>query len=82
MRRRLKNLKNKSGHSENGAPRQLIDEAALRERHQAAATPGRHFDSEYAGWSWASRPRDQAISLRSYPTGPTGPSGPTGPTIG
>lgn len=76
MRRKLKNLKNKGGHSENGAPRQLIDEATYRERRQVAAT-GAHYDSEYAGLSWATRPRDQAISLRSFPTGPTGPSGPT-----
>lgn len=79
MRRRLKNLKNKGGHSENGAPRQLIDEATYRERQRRSVAT---YDSEYAGWSWASRPRDQAISLRSSPTGPTAPSGPTGPTIG
>ena len=71
MRRRLKNLKNKGGHSENGAPRQLIDEAALRERHNVGG-PGVRYDSEYAGWSWATRPRDQAISLRAR--GPSGPS--------
>jgi len=72
MRRKLKNLKNKSGHSENGAPRQTIDEAALRERRL-----GTRFDSEYAGWSWASRPRDQAISLRSAGRAVTGASGPS-----
>lgn len=66
MRRKLKNLKNKGGHSENGAPRQLIDEAALRERRSGA-----RYDSEYGGWSWATRPRDQAISLRIGPTGVT-----------
>jgi hypothetical protein len=81
MRRKLKNLKNKGGHSENGAPRQLIDEAAYRERRHGAP----HFDSEYGGWSWASRPRDQAISLRSMggstgPSGSTGVTGATGPT--
>lgn len=65
MRKRLKNLKNKSGHSENGAPRQLIDEAVYRERRSE------RFDSEYAGWSWATRPRDQAISIRSGHVGPT-----------
>lgn len=70
MRRRLKNLKNKNGHSENGAPRQLIDEARLRERRSVSA----RYDSEYSGWSHAARPRDQAISLRSAPTGSTGPS--------
>lgn len=73
MRRKLKNLKNKSGHSENGAPRQLIDEAVYRERQHL--TP--RFDSEYSGWSHASRPRDQAISIRNHAT--TGPSGSTGP---
>lgn len=75
MRRKLKNLKHKSGHSENGAPRQLIDEATYRERRS-----GSRFDSEYAGWSWATRPRDQAISLRRGPTGPSGPTGSTGPS--
>lgn len=73
MRRKLKNLKNKNGHSE-AAPRQLVDEATYRERRRASR--GR-FDSEYGGWSWATRPRDQAISLRSI--GPTAPSGPSGP---
>lgn len=78
MKRKLKNLKNKSGHSENGAPRQLIDETTYRERVSAS-----HYDSEYSGWSNPSRPRDQAISLRPSNlnnTGPTGPAGPTGPT--
>ena len=69
MRRKLKNLKNKSGHSKNGAPKQMIDEALYRERHHV--TP--HFDSEYSGWTWATRPRDQAISLRSR--GATGATG-------
>lgn len=67
MRRKLKNLKNKSGHSENGAPRQLIDEAAYRE-HAALIANGRRYDSEYSGLSNPSRPRDQAISLRSTTT--------------
>lgn len=67
MRRKLKNLKNKSGDSQNGAPRQLIDEAVYRSRHA-----GRPFDSEYSGASWASRPRDQAISLRRPYTGASG----------
>jgi len=72
MRRRLKNLKNKSGHSENGAPRQMIDEAVYRERRSANTTNAR-FDSEHSGWSHATRPRDQAISLRSV-TSFNGPS--------
>lgn len=73
MRRRLKNLKNKSGHSENGAPRQMLDEAQYRERRKnLAIEPGR-IDSEYSGWSHATRPRDQAISLRS-PGTPSTPS--------
>lgn len=78
MRRKLKNLKNKSGHTENGAPRQMIDEALYLERRSAS-----RFDSEYAGWSWATRPRDQAISLRrrgAGSTGISGASGATGPT--
>lgn len=75
MRRKLKNLKHKSGHSENGAPRQLIDETVYRERQRAAlGTEPPNVDSEYGGWSWATRPRDQAISLRQNPV--TGPSGP------
>jgi len=69
MRRKLKNLKNKGGHSENGAPRQLLDEAAYRERSQLS---GMRYDSEYSGWSHASRPRDQAVTLRGAPTAPTG----------
>lgn len=64
MRRKLKTLKAKSGHSENGAPRQLLDEAAYRE-HAAVIAGGRRYDSEYSGWSNPSRPRDQAVSLRS-----------------
>ena len=63
MRRKLKNLKNKNGHSENGAPKQLIDEALYRERRAEDVT-GIHWDSAYSGWSNASRPRDQAISIR------------------
>lgn len=76
MRKRLKNLKNKSGHSENGSPRQMIDEMVYRE-HGHAVNTGQHYDSEYAGWSWASRPRDQAISIRRGVAGQTAPSGPT-----
>lgn len=67
MRRKLKTLKAKSGHSENGAPRQLLDEAAYREHRAALAGGGvqHRYDSEYSGWSNPSRPRDQAITLRS-----------------
>jgi hypothetical protein len=71
MRRKLKNLKNKGGHSENGAPRQLLDEAVYRESMNNAnvyfntGTDSPHYDSAYSGWSHASRPRDQAVSLRS-----------------
>jgi hypothetical protein len=68
MRRKLKNLKNKSGHSENGAPRQLIDEAVYREA-SGSRNVGYHYDSEYSGLSNAARPRDQAISLRSFNEG-------------
>jgi hypothetical protein len=63
MRRKLKTLKAKSGHSENGAPRQLLDEAVYREH--AAVSGERRYDSRYSGWSNPSRPRDQAVSLRS-----------------
>jgi hypothetical protein len=70
MRRKLKNFKNKNGHSHNGAPRQMIDEAQYREAQNNAnvvANTGDspHFDSQYSGWSHASRPRDSSISLRS-----------------
>jgi hypothetical protein len=74
MRRKLKNLKHKSGHSENGSPRQLIDEAVYREHRNhvnaylfsnpPAAPP--QWDPQYSGWSNASRPRDHAIFLRSF----------------
>lgn len=67
MRRKLKNLKNKNGHSENGAPAQLIAEARLRE-HRAAVNPdnlAQRYDPQYSGWSNQSRPRDMSITLRS-----------------
>jgi hypothetical protein len=71
MRRKLKTLKCKSGHSENGSPRQLIDETVYRE-HQNAVNwqSGAHgffppvWDPQYSGWSNASRPKDYAIFLR------------------
>jgi len=72
MRRKLKNLKNKSGASENGAPRQMIDEMVYRE-HGARVNGGAPYDSEYSGWSWASRPQDQAIFIRHH-VAPSGPS--------
>jgi len=72
MRRKLKNLKNKNGHSENGAPRQMIDEAVYREHinnvnihANSGGTQSPHWDPQYSGWSNATRPRDYAISLRS-----------------
>jgi hypothetical protein len=75
MRRKLKNLKHKSGHSENGAPRQLLDEATYRERIAAGIVGAQpRYDSEYSGWSNPSRPRDQAITLRSANPAPRGPS--------
>jgi hypothetical protein len=79
MRRKLKNLKNKSGDSQNGAPRQMLDEALYLER-QARAAGNAPYDSEYSGWSHASRPRDQAISLRRRGAGSTGSSGASGRT--
>lgn len=79
MRRKLKNLKHKSGHTENGAPRQMIDEMVYRE-HGAFINTGKLDDSEYSGWSWATRPRDQAISIRKHFPRGTGPSAPSGPT--
>lgn len=75
MRRKLKNLKNKGGHSENGSPRALIDETVYREIQNmrnvfanAGGNPGDPsplYDSRYSGWSHASRPRDSAVTLRS-----------------
>jgi hypothetical protein len=71
MRRKLKNLKNKNGHSENGAPRQVIDETVYREHQNnvnvlantsGASSP--HWDPQYSGWSNRARPRDHAIFLR------------------
>jgi len=74
MRRKLTTLRAKQGHSQNGAPRTLIDLAMYMERRSAAdpASTAPRFDSEYSGWSHASRPRDQAISLRRFfsQTGP------------
>jgi len=70
MRRKLKNLKNKNGHSENGAPRQLIDETVYREHannrnvFSNTGTDSPHWDPQYSGWSNATRPRDHNIFLR------------------
>lgn len=64
MRRKLKNLKNKSGHSENGSPRQLIDETVYRSSMNHAAL-GSVWDPQYSGWSNCGRPRDYAIFLRT-----------------
>lgn len=69
MRRKLKNLKNKSGHSENCAPRQTIDEAVYRERRNnlnvlSNGSGIAHWDPQYSGWSNATRPKDHNIFLR------------------
>ena len=69
MRRKLKNLKNKSGHSDNGSPRALLDLAFYRD-FRASTAQANLYDTEYSGWSNASRPRDQAISLRMPHPGP------------
>lgn len=72
MRRKLKNFRNKNGHSENGAPRQLVDESVYREHRNNAnvlintgGTQSPHWDPQYSGWSNATRPRDHNIFLRS-----------------
>lgn len=78
MRRKLRNLRNKSGESQNGCPRQMLDEMTYRE-HGARVNGSHPYDSEYSGWSHASRPRDQAISIRHFVRG-TGPSAPSGPS--
>jgi hypothetical protein len=70
MRRKLKNFKNKNGHSES-APRQLVDEAFYREHQNGlnvlanTGTDSPRWDFRYSGWSNGSRPRDQHITLRS-----------------
>lgn len=66
MRRKLTTLRAKQGHSQNGAPRTLIDLAVYFEFQQAH----QHgvYDTEYSGWSNATRPRDQAISMRRRST--------------
>lgn len=72
MRRKLKNWKNKAGHSNNGSPRQLLDEAIYREKHNnknvhanAGGAVSPHYSTGFSGWSNSSRPRDSAVSIRS-----------------
>jgi hypothetical protein len=79
MRKKLTTLRAKQGHSFNGAPRQMLDEALYLER-QARAAGNAPYDSEYSGWSHATRPRDQAISLRRRGAGASGASGASGRT--
>lgn len=70
MRRKLTTLLAKGGHSQNGSPRQLVDEAVYREHLNflnAQSYPtgvASLWDPTFSGWSNASRPRDTAISLR------------------
>jgi hypothetical protein len=67
VRRKLKNLRAKTGNPLT-ASRSILDLALYRERR--AASPVHHaYDTGFSGWRNASRPRDQAISLRSR--GPT-----------
>jgi hypothetical protein len=71
MRRKLKTLKAKGGHSENGAPRQMIDEALYREFLTIVVIGRkRRWDPAYSGWSNARRPQDQPISLRALVPNP------------
>jgi hypothetical protein len=74
MRRKLTTLRAKQGHTNNGADRTLIDLAMYNEMQQVrlyiAGAGVSHWDSEYSGLSNASRPRDQAISLRQARTLP------------
>ena len=65
MRRKLLNLKNKSGHSENGAPRQVIDETVYREHRNFHNNGAPFWDPQYSWFSNASRPRDYKIFLRA-----------------
>lgn len=72
MRRKLTTLRAKGGESQNGAPRQLIDEAVLREHLNFVNGVGEppHWDTSYSGWSNSSRPKDSSISLRTvFPAG-------------
>lgn len=68
MRRNLTTLRAKQGHTQNGASRQQIDEAVYYNMQQIRthiAVGGRSVvDTEYSGWNQATRPQDQAISLR------------------
>ena len=72
MRRKLKTLKAKQGHSANGSPRTLIELAVYREHHNNVNSRvgglSVHWDPNYSGWSNPSRPRDSAISLRPVHT--------------
>ena len=74
MRRNLTTLRAKQGHSNNGASRTLIDIALYREMQQVRlyidGAGVAYWDSEYSGLSNASRPTDQAISLRGPRTLP------------
>jgi len=69
MRKKLKTLKAKGGHSQNGAPRSLIDFAFYNEKRNnrnvhTNTGDNPHYDSDYSGFSHASRPKDSAVSLR------------------
>lgn len=72
MRRKLKNLKNKNGHSQNGAPRTLIDLAQYREHRNFINGTGvpEYWDPSYSGWSNAARPRDAATEFSRAPQPP------------
>lgn len=72
MRRNLTTLRAKQGHSQNGAPRALIDLAMYREFQQqlSAFDDNAPFDTEYSGFSNANRPKDQSISVRSVVLAP------------
>jgi hypothetical protein len=71
MRKKLKNLKNKSGHSDNGSPRSLIDETVYRSHHNNlnvltnTGTDSPHWTPVFSGWSNGGRPNDFAIFLRA-----------------
>jgi hypothetical protein len=69
MRRKLKNLKHKSGHSENGAPRAIIDLQVYREYRNANITAlhagqSPHWGAQFSGLSHAARPKDFPIFVR------------------
>ncbi len=74
MRRKLTTVRAKSGAHNgngNGNPRALIDESIYREfRNFINGDIPPHWDTQYSGWSNATRSRDYAIFLRPVAQAP------------